>query len=441
MSISILVAFFALLGSFLVVRSTAHTSFLKLFIGFIVFPPCVALVQQPLIAPEHCLMFVALLSCLLWDKDDFIASLSAFPLKIPLLILAMSFVSAGMQMNESTGYRLYIAARSFIDTVAVIVLTYHFGRFADMDTVKRIFLKFLIICGIFCTIEYLLKYNVVYKAICNSFPYYSGIFSLKDIASSSEGWRPRVFFTTVHANTFGAILDCVFWLYAPDALNRTGQERKNALIPCIIIMYLVLLTGSATALGCIVVTVGLFLFRRMRPTGKLLVIALALCIGTAVVVKVVSHFSAAREGSNISLRESQLLFTLVEIQEHPWLGYGYHYIGDVIFERDSSGDLIDSSLPAEIGMLESVLFSWWIERGLQFLIVFFGYMVMLGFYFERHRTSPPAVSGQYIIYAISLFLLLSGEMGGNTYMAFSLIGLCLGATDADILDADEEAAS
>jgi hypothetical protein len=32
----------------------------------------------------------------------------------------------------------------------------------------------------------------------------------------------------------------------------------------------------------------------------LLVIALALCIGTAVVVKVVSHFSAAREGASIS---------------------------------------------------------------------------------------------------------------------------------------------
>lgn len=441
MSILILAAFFALLVSFLVVRSKAEVFFLKLFIGFILFPPCVALVQQPLIAPEHCLMLVALASCFLWDKEDFVASLRSFPLKIPMLILVGAFVSAGMQMQESVAYGFYIAMRSFIDTVAVIFLTYHFGRSADIDAVKRVLFKFLVICGIFCTVEFLLKYNVIYKAVCLAFPYYSGIFSLKDVVSSSEGWRPRVFFTTAHANTFGALLDCIFWLYAPDVLNQTGRERKHALVPCAIIIYLVLLTGSATAFGCIIVTVGIFLFRKMRPTNKLMIIALCLCVGTAAVVKIVERFSAAREGSNISLRESQMLFTLVEIQNHPWLGYGYHYIGDVIFERDSEGDLVDSSLPAEIGMLESVLFSWWIERGLVFLIAFFGYMIALGLYFERSKARPPAVIGQYIIYSISLFLLLSGEMGGNTYMAFSLIGLCLGATDADIPDVDEEAAS
>lgn len=422
----IILFFFLFLISFFGKEQSKSLLFVKLFIGLILFPPCVAVLNKPLIAPEHCFFLVILGSIFFTDYGNFIDSLKKFPSKGYISVLIGTFILAGIHTEGGLGFGIYVALRAFIDSVAIVFLTFHFGRFADLEYIKKQLSRFVLVCFICCVVEYLLKYNILYKEICLSFPYYNGIFSLSGLVSSSEGWRPRVFFTTVHANTWGAILDCFFWIYAPDVFKKDSQGRSQAIISCLLIFLMILFTGSSTALACVLGTCAFFFFRKLNVYQKLIVIVLVLLLGSTIVYKVEQQFSAARDGSNIDLRTAQLAFTLMEIQKNPWFGEGFHYIGDHIFARDNYGDLLDSSLSYEIGGLESVLFSWWIERGLAFLLAFFIYMLAIFWYFEKRKDTPGALCGQYIALSISMFLILSGEMGGNTCIAFCLIGLFMG---------------
>lgn len=356
-------------------------------------------------------------------------------------MLIAVFALAGLQTDTSTSKGLYLAFRSFSDSFFVILLAFHLSRQAKLEEILKgikIFLTFFFILGI---LEYLLKQNLIYKWICESFPIYNGIFDLNGIILSTEGWRPRVFITTIHANTLGCLLSLLFWLYFPKIFKTHDAERKNCLLYLGIILLLTVFTGSLTALVSIAASVAIFLMRKLIPSLQLLVLAFAI-FTSGYALNIAVNNLMYREGSSLDMRQNQILYTLLLIKDNPLRGHGFNYINDVVFEKDAYGDRIDTSLGSEIGALESILFSWWIERGLIFLIVFFAYMIALMFYFRKHRRQNMAVEGEYLVLTLSFFLILSGEMGGNTFMGSCLIGLCLGTVfkeqEIDSKELDDE---
>ena len=140
---------------------------------------------------------------------------------------------------------------------------------------------------------------------------------------------------------------------------------------------------------------------------------------------ILDKFSVEGQGSSISLRQEQLLFSWVQFSKSPILGNGIKYTSKNIMERDTYNDRVTNT---EIGGLESVVFYQLIDYGLVGLFLYCLLYLICFIYFFRRRSFHFAQAGLIITICFFIFACLSGEMGGNNTFAYMLIGYCMGAT-------------
>ena len=140
--------------------------------------------------------------------------------------------------------------------------------------------------------------------------------------------------------------------------------------------------------------------------------------------KVIDNFSQETRGSSLQLREQQLLFSIVQIAESPLFGNGVGYLTKHIFETDAYGDRIRNE---DILGMESILFPKLINYGFVGLFLYFTLSIWIFVYFFRRRNeNMVAISGALEIFAMTLFFILSGNMGNASAYTYLIIGLLAG---------------
>ncbi|MDR1760261.1 MAG: O-antigen ligase family protein [Fibrobacter sp.] len=396
---------------------------IALLLGLMFFPSVVAFVKTPILSAHHVLFYAAWLAeiCTRWKNVK--ESLSTIPLKIPIFFLILGYFATGFEMSGNLTRNMYQGVRIFFDIFGPLFLTYHLARSCNREHIlKFLYLPILIFCG-FGIIEAAIGANIPYKIIGKAFPVYNGYYNLNSNIGLSEDWRIRICITTAHPTTLGTILSTLFFLYLP-TLKETFFKKSEKIFLYSALFLTLFLSGSRTAWLC-VAGFSAFYFLLRSPLWLKIIsgtfFAILFSFGMATLI---SSFSIEGRGSSLSLRETQLLFTLVQLQEKPLFGHGFNYIHNTIIERDTYGDQVGNS---EIGVLESIVFFILIEQGIIGLLAYLFFFACLIFQFFRHRYLG-AVAEQGLLTTLSLiaFLLISGRPGGNDYICLSFIGFCLG---------------
>ena len=106
---------------------------------------------------------------------------------------------------------------------------------------------------------------------------------------------------------------------------------------------------------------GLYVFMKVGIRARIMILVLVGFMMAAILPRAIEEFSVEGQGSSMSMREEQLLFSYLHFVKSPIYGNGVRYISKYVMERDTYNDrVVDSS----IGGLESVIFFQLIDYGL-----------------------------------------------------------------------------
>lgn len=422
MDILVYLLFFVLV--FIVLYQDTEERFIALFLGTILFPACVAIIKSPYFSPQNALLYgffaVEIVKNYSKFKEDFLK----FPLKIPLLIIAFSYLGTSF-FNGGLGPKaLYNIGRQIFENYAYIFAAYIVGSRVDFNSVlKKLFWPVVVYCGL-GIFEGLFAVNYPYKWICSAFPVYDGYYDLASNISVRRAWRIRTCITTKHPTALGTLLCCLFLVYLPKLKDSQWSRWKNFGILGLLGLNLYL-CGSRTALLCTGIAVAFFLIRRYHPGIKIFVVG-ACCFASVLYIhQAIEHFSQENRGSSISLRQEQLIFSALQIAESPIFGNGLFFTSKTIFERDAYGERVEDD---DIGGLESIVFFTLIDQGIVGLLAWYMfYTWVFLILFRRRNVSMDAIIGYIITMAAVLYFTLSGNMGNNIGMAQLIIGALLGS--------------
>ena len=418
MAAVVYILFFALL--FLVVAKKTETRFIAFFLGMLIFPSCIWIVDSPKLEPFHFFLFSVIGMEFLFEFKEFKRNLKSFPFFIPVLLV---FISFGLTVYTNEGLdagKYYTMVRNFIDIYGPLVIAYIVGKRLKEDTILEQLYWPLMILGFLGIIEGLFQTNYPFQIICSSFPYYNGFYALNEpVQASIDTWRSRTLLTTCYPTSFGALLCALVLFYVPQAKEKLSSTKK-----CF--FYVVFLSnlyfcGCRTAMVLVAVAF-LYMFAWRQKIHFKVFFAIAMAFGIVILGHyVIDYFSVEGQGSSLQLRQSQLLFSINAVLDKPVFGNGVGYMNDFIFEKDSYGKTI---MEEGVMGLESILFVKIIDYGLLGLCAFLLLCGWIFFWFyKRGKKFPEAESG-YLIMATTMGLFyLSGNIGNISALSYALIGL------------------
>lgn len=425
----VLLCFFTLMASSLFGKEKEFR-FCSIITGMLFFPHIIAFRNSPYIAPQTLLLYLPLFFEYVHDTEGFSKAFKNFPLKIPLFIFAVtSFITAATTPGNFIK-NMYDMFRYVFDNYAFFFLAYWFGlHIPAKKLLQALFIPLFLFCA-FGFVEFLLNENLPYKYICSAFPIYQGIYDLNTSISISQSWRSRICITTHHPNTLTPMLFCFIYLLFPQLKKLPFKFTFLFLFLC----SLVFIAGSRTGMICLIGFFGLYMFKKFTPAIKIAIIVIILLAGSYKVYSVINYFNSGN-GSSLSMRGQQFLYTTVLFLQKPITGNGTGYMGNNIFEVNAYGEktLTDTS----IGALESFLFRILIDFG---LIGLFAQIVIIGallIYFARKKNLYAGTSGFYITAASYAFIFLAGDSFGSLRFMFLTIGFCLGNCKAASLPEEE----
>lgn len=412
--------FFALLAA--MVLGAPKARFLALFLGIVLFPLGISFLQSPTVRPQDLFLYGFLVVSFFKDRHDFWDDLKKFPLKIPLLlILLCHYVSVYFNDGFSTK-QFYACTREYIELYGYLFAAFIATRRFSLNSILKGLFAFTIVTCIFGIFEILLQGNYPYTYICRAFPIYSGYHSLDSIVSCIRDYRIRSMFTTAHPTAFGTLLCCLFLVFVSLWNNPKWEKRKLGIVIALLSINL-FLSGSRTAMVCALLGAFLIFIQKRSIVLKITCIGLCFFMATAYISVVIDEFSKESQGSSLSMRQQQLLFTFFQIQNSPIVGNGTGFTKNV-FEYDDEGRPIND---ADIGGLESIVFKTLIDYGFIGLAAYYFYDVCLFVLLYRRRKQMwTAPIGYHLVFISTLFFTLSGHIGNNTAFAFMLEGLALG---------------
>ena len=406
----------------IMVIGSSKARFLALFIGIVLFPLGISFLKSPTLRPQDLFLYGFLVVAFFKDREFFWEDLKAFPLKIPLLlVLACHFVS--IYVNDGLSVKqFYAATREFIELYGYLLAAFLITRHSSIDDILKGLYAFTIAICIFGILEILLQGNYPYTYICRAFPIYSGYHSLDSIVSCIRDYRIRAMFTTAHPTAFGTLLCCLFMLFV-SLWNKPNWEKKNLAILYILLTLNLFLSGSRTGMVCAAIGAFLIFLQRRSIMLKIACIGICFFISIAYINMAIDEFSKESQGSSLSMRQQQLLFTFFQIQQSPIFGNGVGYTKNV-FDYDDEGRPIND---ADIGGLESIVFKTLIDYGFLGLFAYYLYNVCLFFLFFRRRKNTWAASiGYNLVFCSTLFYTLTGHIWNNTAFVFLVEGLLMG---------------
>lgn len=418
MSIAVYILLFTLL--FLIISKKTEMRFSAFFLGMLIFPSCIWIVDSPKIEPFHLFLFSLFGMEFFFNFKEFKQNLKSFPFVIPVLAVCLSFVST-VYSNEGLDLgKYYTMARNFLDIYGPLVIAYIIGKRLKEDSVLEQIYWPLLILGFLGIVEGLFQSNYPFQIICSSFPYYNGFYSLDGpIQASNDLWRSRTLLTTCHPTSFGALLCALIFFYVPQAKEKLSK-KKQCFFYAIFLSNLYF-CGCRTAMVLVAVAF-LYMFIQQQKIYFKVVSVVLMVFGVVILGHyVIDYFSIEGQGSSLQLRQSQLLFSINAVLDKPIFGNGVGYMNDFIFEKDSYGNTI---MEEGVMGLESILFVKIIDYGLFGLCSF----LLLGgwifvWFFKRAKKFPEAESGLLITATTMGLFYLSGNIGNISALSYALIGL------------------
>lgn len=403
----------------------AQGRFLALLMGTVLFPTTALFIKNPSISPQHIFLYAFFFIEFFKDRENFNKSLFGNLLLVPIGISIISYVFTAIYNSGIASKDMYYGIRDVIDGFGYIYAAIICGRKTDVFQLAQKLIPFVIVICIFGIAEILLGDNYPYKLIHSAFPYYEGDFNLNSTVSFIEHWRFRTCFTTKHPTAFGTLLMTLFLFYVPYFKRECSEHKKIVLVLALLALNLYL-CGSRTAMICVALGVGLYIYFKLKPFLKILVAGFVLFASSAILAVFLQNFQTNTEhgGSSLDFRERQLLFSIAAIYNSPIFGNGNKYTSHVIFAEDARAS--DSS-GRDLGGLESIIFSLLIDRG--FFGLFSHYLLLLWMFILlfRYRNRLKGINGGYALMAGGiLFLTLSGTIGNSSSFLFLFTGLQLG---------------
>lgn len=418
MSLVVYIIFFVLL--FLVLSKKAELRFSSFFLGLMIFPSCIWIVDSPKIEPFHIFLFTLFCVEFFFNFKDFKRNLKSFPFVIPILGVFFSFALT-VYSNEGLDMgKCYTMIRNFTDIYGPLIIAYIVGKQLKEDSVLEQIYWPLLILGFLGIIEGLFQANYPFQVICSSFPYYNGFYSLNEpVQASIDTWRSRTLLTTCHPTSFGALLCALVFFYAPQAKARLSSV-KNFFFYAVFLSNLYF-CGCRTAMVLAAIA---FIYMFVWRQNIYFKVAFAIAMAFVVIILghyVIDYFSVEGQGSSLQLRQSQLLFSINAILDKPIFGNGVGYMNDFIFEKDAYGKTI---MEEDIMGLESILFVKIIDYGLFGLCSFLLLSGWIFFWFYRRSKKYPEAESGLLITATTMGLFyLSGNIGNISALSYALIGL------------------
>lgn len=405
---------------FLVIAKKTEIRFSAFFLGMMIFPSCIWIIDSPKIEPFHLFLFSIFGMEFLFNYNDFKQNLKSFPFIIPILLVSISFVMT-VYTNEGLDLgKYYTMVRNFFDIYGPLIIAYIVGKRLKEDSVLEQIYWPLLILGFLGIIEGLIQENYPFQIICSSFPYYNGFYSLNEpIQASSDIWRSRTLLTTCYPTSFGALLCALIFFYVPQVKEKLSRKKQN-LFYAIYFLNLYF-CGCRTAMVLVAVAF-LYMFIQQQKIVFKVVSVVLIVFGVVILGHyVIDYFSIEGQGSSLQLRQSQLLFSINAILDKPIFGNGVGYMNDFIFEKDSYGNTI---MEEGIMGLESILFLKIIDYGLFGLCSFLLLCGWIFFWFFKRRNKFPEAESGYLITATTMGLFyLSGNIGNISALSYALIGL------------------
>lgn len=400
---------------------------------FVFFPTCIYFTQSPQLSPQQILLYAFFALTGLFRTNDLKMALVKLPVKVPLFLLLVSLLLTAFVSGEG-GKGIYNAMRCFMENYAYWIIAFMGGLCYKEIKLENKFVFPVIFLFVFGVVEFVMGENYIFKFICQAFPYYDGYYDLNGFVSAARTYRSRIFITTIHPTTLGTMLCCSLLFFTCLFPKVEMDVKKKVVIWCVLFV-LIILCGSRTALACSILGLALFLFLKMKAALKIIcVISVAFAV-SYYAQSVIEQFNVEGQGSSISLRQEQLLFSYLQFMNSPVLGNGVRYTSKFIMERDTYNDRVTD---AEIGGLESVVFYQLIDYGIVGIVAYFSLFLVALIYFIKRRDCEYARAGLLMTIAFFIYACMSGEIGGNNVIAYLLIGYCMGATYKHERDEEEE---
>lgn len=419
-SVAVLLAFFALFA--MMILGNKNQSYPWILASVILFPQCVSFTQSPQISPQQAFLYGFFGLAVLRNSSALVDGVIKHPLRIPLFLLMMSLAGTAV-LNGDGSKGLYNAFRYFMESYAYLIVAYMGGLyFKEIKIEEKWFYPVAVIC-VLGVIEFVLRTNYIFPLICKAFPNYDGFYDLNSAVSASRSYRNRIFVTTIHPSAFGCMMSCALMMFT-GCMKRIPWPRNKVWFVWGALFLLVCLSGSRTALACSLLGLLLFFLGKVNVKIKFLaVVVLAFAVANFA-HKFVEEFSVEGQGSSISMRQEQLLFSYVHFMNSPIYGNGVRYTSKTVMERDAYNDRVTDK---EIGGLESVIFFQLIDYGLCGISSYFLLFLFAFFYFFRRRRFDYGQGGMLVTVVFFVSACMSGEIGGNNVFAYMLMGYCMGA--------------
>lgn len=424
-SVLVYILFVAIL--FILLMNDTEKRFCALFLGTVLFPSCIWIVDSPKLSPQHILLYSFFAVEILKNYHFFITTIKEIPIKIPLLLVLFAFCCTVFSNEGLNPKEYYSLARYSIELYGYVIAAFLIGRRVNISEVLRQLFIPLLILGCLGIIEGLINMNLPYKFICSAFPGYDGFYNLQTDINACDSWRIRTLLTTTHPTAYGTLLCGILVLYIP--LFRNFDISKYWKLFFYIVFFANLfLCGCRTGMLCTGIAIAFWIVRKMHIIIKITIVFVLVLSASFVLQKAIDNFTQESRGSSLQLRQQQLIFSLVQIANKPLFGNGVSYLTKYIFQTDTYGDRIRDD---DIMGMESILFPKLINYGFVGLACYFLLSGWIFFYFFRRRElHPMAQSGYLLIFAITLFFVLSGNMGNASAYTYMILGLLMGNIQA-----------
>ena len=431
LNMAVLLMFFLLFAFMLL--GDKKNAYVWVFVSLVLFPPCIYFMQSPQVSPQQAFLYAFFIVALIWNRSAFFDGIFKHPLRIPWLLLRLSFMATAV-LNGDGVSGMYNGFRYYMENYAYLIVAFIGGlNYKSIRIEDKWFYPIVIMC-VFGVIEFVAKNNYVFPLICQAFPYYDGYYDLGSAVSASRTYRSRIFITTTHPTVLGSIL-CSSLMMLTCRLKELNWRKGKSWIAWCCLILLVALSGSRTAWVCSLIGLTIYGFMKVGIRTKFMIIVV-LGFGMAwMAPKAIESFDVEGQGSSMSLRQEQMLFSYLHFLKSPIYGNGVRYTSKYVMERDTYNDRVVDN---EIGGLESVIFFQLIDYG---LFGFVSYLLLFLFafiYFFRRRKSSYGQTGFLVTVSFFIFACLSGEIGGNNTYAYMLIGYCMGACRVEEDDETEE---
>jgi len=316
------------------------------------------------------------------------------------------------------------------------VIAYAFCATKNEDSLKSV-LRASFYCLLVLTFFGVLNYLTMHAEFVNAVTVgrtssiYEGV-SLGDVGMESDRFRVKSMFRSPF--DYGFVCAAILLLHIHGFFK--GYESKRTFqiaVGCC--LFGVILCGCRTVWIASLISVSIYFlwgFPLSRTSVAGLLILYCSLISYYSVPEVSEKIDSVTDifsdnptvsGSSLELRMIQFTTVMIHVHPHEIFGQGKGYYGKYLFDSgEADRDLYG---------IESVIFSYILERGFFGLILWFSFYVLIFIYFKKHRQRYRRLTGLgvsilmlYVLYSIG-----TGELG-SVYPTMLLLGFVIKAIKA-----------